>query len=114
MPHRSLVPSFRAGTVDATEYSEDFDLYPVSLSTAEPQEGQNQYPQRDMSTWGVLGIFRNRQLVSTGWTWCRPAIITDTTITDHLAGVYVHSATKDNTVWYDDVALSTGYIGSVE
>ncbi|MHB1034718.1 MAG: hypothetical protein ACYC35_09250 [Pirellulales bacterium] len=27
-------------------------------------------------------------------------------------GVYVHQATKDNTVWYDDVALSTGYIGS--
>jgi hypothetical protein len=26
-------------------------------------------------------------------------------------GVYVHSATQDNTVWYDDVALSTGYIG---
>ena len=26
-------------------------------------------------------------------------------------GVYVHQATKDNTVWYDDVVLSTGYIG---
>jgi len=26
-------------------------------------------------------------------------------------GVYVHRARKDNTVWYDDVALSTGYIG---
>ena len=26
-------------------------------------------------------------------------------------GVYVHKATRDNTVWYDDVALSTGYIG---
>lgn len=26
-------------------------------------------------------------------------------------GVYVHAATKDNTVWYDDVVLSTGYIG---
>ena len=26
-------------------------------------------------------------------------------------GVYVHAATKDNTVWYDDVAISTGYIG---
>jgi hypothetical protein len=26
-------------------------------------------------------------------------------------GVYVHRATRDNTVWYDDVALSTGYIG---
>ncbi len=29
-------------------------------------------------------------------------------------GVYVHNATKDNTVWYDDVALSTGYIGPLE
>jgi hypothetical protein len=26
-------------------------------------------------------------------------------------GVYVHAAAKDNTVWFDDVALSTGYIG---
>jgi len=26
-------------------------------------------------------------------------------------GVYVHHATRNNTVWYDDVALSTGYIG---
>lgn len=26
-------------------------------------------------------------------------------------GVYVHAAAKNNTVWYDDVALSTGYIG---
>jgi hypothetical protein len=25
-------------------------------------------------------------------------------------GVYVHHARKDNTVWYDDVVLSTGYI----
>jgi len=29
-------------------------------------------------------------------------------------GVYVHRATQDNTVWYDDVALSTGYIGPLE
>ena len=29
-------------------------------------------------------------------------------------GVYVHKATKDNTVWYDDVVLSTGYIGVKE
>ncbi|NQT37825.1 MAG: hypothetical protein HQ581_10070, partial [Planctomycetes bacterium] len=29
-------------------------------------------------------------------------------------GVYVHNATQDNTVWYDDVALSTGYIGPAE
>jgi hypothetical protein len=26
-------------------------------------------------------------------------------------GVYIHEARQDNTVWYDDVALSTGYIG---
>ncbi len=26
-------------------------------------------------------------------------------------GLYVHHAQKDNTVWYDDLALSTGYIG---
>ena len=29
-------------------------------------------------------------------------------------GVYVHRATRDNTVWYDDVALSTGYIAPLE
>ena len=29
-------------------------------------------------------------------------------------GVYVHQAAKDNTVWYDDVVLSTGYIGPRE
>jgi hypothetical protein len=28
--------------------------------------------------------------------------------------VYVHQATRDNTVWYDDVALSTGYIGPLK
>jgi len=26
-------------------------------------------------------------------------------------GVYIHQARRDNTVWYDDVVLSTGYIG---
>ncbi len=26
-------------------------------------------------------------------------------------GLYQHQATRDNTVWYDDVVLSTGYIG---
>ena len=29
-------------------------------------------------------------------------------------GVYVHRATRDNMVWYDDVALSTGYIGPLD
>jgi hypothetical protein len=29
-------------------------------------------------------------------------------------GVYVHRATRGNTVWYDDVALSTGYIGPLD
>jgi hypothetical protein len=28
-------------------------------------------------------------------------------------GVYVHQAAKDNTVWYNDVAFSTGTIGLV-
>lgn len=27
--------------------------------------------------------------------------------------VYVHQSTKDNTVWYDDVVLSTGYVGPI-
>lgn len=26
-------------------------------------------------------------------------------------GVYIHAAAQDNSVWYDDVVLSTGYIG---
>lgn len=26
-------------------------------------------------------------------------------------GVYVHQVTKDNSVWYDDMALSAGYLG---
>jgi hypothetical protein len=29
-------------------------------------------------------------------------------------GVYVHHAAQNNTVWYDDVVLSTGYIGPEE
>jgi hypothetical protein len=29
-------------------------------------------------------------------------------------GLYVHAAARDNTVWYDDVALSTGYLGPVK
>jgi len=29
-------------------------------------------------------------------------------------GVYIHQAANDNIVWYDDVALSTGYIGPTE
>jgi hypothetical protein len=28
-------------------------------------------------------------------------------------GIYVHQATRSNRVWYDDVALSTGYIGPI-
>lgn len=28
-------------------------------------------------------------------------------------GIYVHEARRDNVVWYDDVALSTGYIGPI-
>ena len=26
-------------------------------------------------------------------------------------GIYIHKATKDNIVWYDDVVVSTGYVG---
>ena len=29
-------------------------------------------------------------------------------------GIYIHAATKDNRVWYDDIVLSTGYIGPTE
>ena len=29
-------------------------------------------------------------------------------------GLYVHHARQDNTVWYDDVVLSTGYVGPKE
>jgi len=29
-------------------------------------------------------------------------------------GLYVHQSRKANTVWYDDVALSTGYVGLLE
>ena len=28
--------------------------------------------------------------------------------------VYVHSSEQTNTVWYDDIALSTGYVGPME
>jgi len=29
-------------------------------------------------------------------------------------GIYIHAATRDNRVWYDDIVLSTGYIGPIE
>ena len=29
-------------------------------------------------------------------------------------GVYIHNNPKDNVVWFDNVALSTGYIGPIE
>jgi hypothetical protein len=29
-------------------------------------------------------------------------------------GIYVHAADRANTVWYDDVVVSTGYVGPVE
>jgi len=28
-------------------------------------------------------------------------------------GIYVHAATRENRVWYDDIVLSTGYVGPV-
>jgi hypothetical protein len=45
----------------------------------------------------------------TGLRWRTSA---EVTLKRFNFGVYVHRATKDNTVWYDDVALSTGYIGT--
>jgi len=29
-------------------------------------------------------------------------------------GIYVHRAERENVVWYDDVALSTGYVGPID
>jgi Polysaccharide lyase 14 len=29
-------------------------------------------------------------------------------------GIYIHEATRDNSVWYDDVVLSTGYVGPAQ
>jgi len=29
-------------------------------------------------------------------------------------GIYIHQAKKDNTAWYDDVVVSTGYVGPVD
>ena len=29
-------------------------------------------------------------------------------------GIYIHEARRENVVWYDDVALSTGYIGPLD
>ena len=45
-----------------------------------------------------------------GFRWRSAA---DVKIKRFSIGLYVHHAAKDNTVWYDDVALSTGYIGPV-
>ena len=47
----------------------------------------------------------------TGFRWRSTA---DVKLKRFGIGVYVHQATRDNTVWYDDVALSTGYIGPVD
>lgn len=44
----------------------------------------------------------------TGFRWRTSA---DVTLKRFNIGLYVHQAAKDNTVWYDDVVLSTGYIG---
>ena len=38
----------------------------------------------------------------------------DVRIKRFTIGLYVHRATRANTVWYDDVVLSTGYIGPEE
>ena len=44
----------------------------------------------------------------TGFRWRTSA---DVRLKRADLGIYIHHAEKENVVWYDDVALSTGYIG---
>ncbi|HSV72557.1 MAG TPA: heparin lyase I family protein [Chthonomonadales bacterium] len=59
---------------------------------------------------GELAAWLDGRLILhfTGIRWRTSA---DVRIKRFEFGIYVHRATRDNTVWYDDVALSTGYIG---
>jgi hypothetical protein len=59
---------------------------------------------------GELAAWINGRLYIhyTGFRWRSSA---DVKLKRFNIGVYVHRAKKDNTVWYDDVVLSTGYIG---
>lgn len=36
----------------------------------------------------------------------------DVTLKRMSLGMYIHQSRQDNTLWYDDVALSTGYVGT--
>jgi len=56
-------------------------------------------------TWGSSTLKRS------GFRWRTAA---DVKLKRFDIGVYVHQAAKDNTVWYDDVVLSTGYVGLVK
>jgi hypothetical protein len=47
---------------------------------------------------------------ATGFRW---RTTTDVRLKRASFGIYIHAATRDNRVWYDDIALSTGYIGPV-
>lgn len=47
----------------------------------------------------------------TGFRW---RTTEDVTLKRCNFGIYIHQAAQDNTVWYDDVALSTGYVGPLE
>lgn len=50
-------------------------------------------------------------LHATGFRW---RTVEDLKIKRADIGIYIHQATRDNVVWYDDVALSTGYIGPAD
>jgi hypothetical protein len=48
------------------------------------------------------------------WTGLRLCSSADVLLKRFGLDVYVHQAHKDNRVWFDDVALSTGYIGTAD
>jgi len=47
----------------------------------------------------------------TGFRW---RTVADVKLKRISLGLYIHESTRANTVWYDDVALSTGYVGAME
>ena len=46
----------------------------------------------------------------TGFRWCTKPL----KLKRIFIELYVHHSRKTNRVWYDDIALSTGYIGPIE
>ena len=58
----------------------------------------------EMAAWidGVLYIH------ATGFRW---RTTTQVRLKRATFGIYIHAATRDNEVWYDDIVLSTGHIG---